>query len=158
MYGKQEFVTERNKNHKILDSWVEEMDSFCNGKRVTSQRRSASDGPIESVPHELRRRSGAPDRSGEHRRGHSGRDQPEAVPPGVYDSPEASKSSELQLADCQRIIEELNTLVASFRDLLIHIGKGHDNPDVRDKMRGIRKKMRGAVLGGESSLMPQIRK
>ncbi|GIY84602.1 regulator of G-protein signaling 7-binding protein A [Caerostris darwini] len=59
--------------------------------------------------------------------------------PGVYDSPEASKSSELQLADCQRIIEELNTLVASFRDLLIHIGKGHDNPDVRDKMRGIRK-------------------
>ncbi|CAL1263394.1 unnamed protein product [Larinioides sclopetarius] len=77
--------------------------------------------------------------------------------PGVYESPEASKSSELQLADCQRIIEELNSSVANFRDLLIHIGKGHDNPEVRDKMRVMRKKCVDRCSTANRVLMPQIR-
>ncbi|KAF8794865.1 hypothetical protein HNY73_002787 [Argiope bruennichi] len=77
--------------------------------------------------------------------------------PGVYESPEASKSSELQLADCQRIIEELNSSVANFRDLLIHIGKGHDNPEVRDKMRVMRKRCVDRCSAANRVLMPQIR-
>ncbi|GFX34381.1 regulator of G-protein signaling 7-binding protein A [Trichonephila clavipes] len=59
---------------------------------------------------------------------------------------------------CKLIIEELNSLVASFRDLLIHIGKGHDNPEIRDKMRVIRKKCVERCTAANRVLMPQIRK
>ncbi|KFM80046.1 Regulator of G-protein signaling 7-binding protein A, partial [Stegodyphus mimosarum] len=77
--------------------------------------------------------------------------------PGVYDSSEGSKSSELQLADCERIIEELNSLVATFRDLLIHVGKGHDSPEVRDKLKIVRKKCQERCSAANRILMPQIR-
>ncbi|KAG8177219.1 hypothetical protein JTE90_022093 [Oedothorax gibbosus] len=78
--------------------------------------------------------------------------------PGVFgDSPEHSKSSELQLADCQRIIEELNCLVANFRDLLIHVGKGHDGPEVRDRIRVVRKKCVERATSANRVLMPQIK-
>ncbi|GBN15275.1 hypothetical protein AVEN_114130-1 [Araneus ventricosus] len=56
-----------------------------------------------------------------------------------------------------QIIEELNSSVANFRDLLIHIGKGHDNPDVRDKMRVMRKKCVDRCSTANRVLMPQIR-
>lgn len=77
--------------------------------------------------------------------------------PAVYDSPEASKTSELQLADCERIIEELNSLVANFRDLLIHVGKSHDSPEIRDKMKTVRKKCVERCSAANRVLLPQIR-
>ncbi|XP_054715197.1 uncharacterized protein LOC129224677 [Uloborus diversus] len=77
--------------------------------------------------------------------------------PAVYDSPETSKGSELQLADCERIIDDLNGQVAAFRDLLIHVGKNQDGPEVRDKIRVLRKKCVERCGAANRILMPQIK-
>ncbi|XP_076305028.1 uncharacterized protein LOC143222413 isoform X2 [Tachypleus tridentatus] len=75
----------------------------------------------------------------------------------LHDSLEHSKESQSHLAECNRLIEELNYQTALFRDLLISVGNRHDSPEVRDKIKQVRRKCLDICSSVSHVLMPQIR-
>lgn len=55
-------------------------------------------------------------------------------------------------------IDELNNVIAVFRDHLIHVAKPQDSPEIRDKIRELRKKCLDLCVASSEIIMPQIRR
>ncbi|KAG8331448.1 hypothetical protein J6590_041056 [Homalodisca vitripennis] len=55
------------------------------------------------------------------------------------------------------LITEINSQVALFRDLLIHIGTARDCPELREKIRKLRRTCVDACKHTSQLLLPQIR-
>ena len=53
---------------------------------------------------------------------------------------------------------EINSHVALFRDLLIHVGQSKDCPELREKIRKLRRTCVEAFKRTEQLLMPQVKK
>lgn len=70
---------------------------------------------------------------------------------------ELSKSTELQNTECNKNIDELNNVIAIFRENLIHIAKPVDCPEIRDKIKETRKKCLDLCVATSDIIMPQIR-
>ncbi|GFR31728.1 uncharacterized protein TNCT_252911 [Trichonephila clavata] len=56
------------------------------------------------------------------------------------------------------IIEELNNILAVFRDNLVQTAKPHDCPEIRDRIRETRRKSLELCKTAHEILMPQIKK
>lgn len=54
------------------------------------------------------------------------------------------------------MIGEVNSLVAQFRQLLINIGQPKDSPDVREKIRRLRRQCVESCKHTNQLLLPQI--
>ncbi|GFT80347.1 uncharacterized protein NPIL_438081 [Nephila pilipes] len=67
------------------------------------------------------------------------------------------RSSEMQNSECIKIIEELNNVLAIFRDHLVQIAKQHDCPEIRDRIRENRRKCLELSKSAHEIIMPQIR-
>lgn len=59
--------------------------------------------------------------------------------------------------DCNKLINEMNSHVACLRDLLIHVGQGKDGPELRDKIRRVRKQCVDVCRATNQILLPQVR-
>ncbi|RZF36512.1 hypothetical protein LSTR_LSTR008847 [Laodelphax striatellus] len=57
-----------------------------------------------------------------------------------------------------QLITEINSQVALFRDLLIHIGTSRDCPELREKIRKLRRTCVDACKHTSQLLLPQIRR
>lgn len=57
-----------------------------------------------------------------------------------------------------QLITEINSQVALFRDLLIHIGTARDCPELREKIRKLRRTCVDACKHTSQLLLPQIRR
>ncbi|XP_054715277.1 uncharacterized protein LOC129224753 [Uloborus diversus] len=68
-----------------------------------------------------------------------------------------NKSIELQNSECAKHIEELNNLLAIFRDLLIHVAKPQDGPEIRDRIRENRRKCLDLCVAASGAILPQIK-
>lgn len=55
-------------------------------------------------------------------------------------------------------IDELNNIIAIFRDHLIHVAKPQDCPEVREKIKETRKKCLELCIATSEIIMPQIRR
>ncbi|XP_076356121.1 regulator of G-protein signaling 7-binding protein A-like isoform X1 [Tachypleus tridentatus] len=75
----------------------------------------------------------------------------------IHDSLDSNKGSQWQLTECNRLIEELNYQTALFRDFLISVGKPNDSPEVRDRIKQVRRKCVDSCSSVSHLLMPQIR-
>lgn len=60
--------------------------------------------------------------------------------------------------DLKQAVEEVNTHVAQFRDLLIHIGQAKDGPEMREKIRRIRRQTIESCRHASQILLLQVRK
>lgn len=56
-----------------------------------------------------------------------------------------------------QLIVEINSQVALFRDLLIHVGQSKDCPELREKIRKLRRACVEACKHTSSLILPQIR-
>nr|XP_024217796.1 uncharacterized protein LOC106690372 isoform X1 [Halyomorpha halys] len=71
-----------------------------------------------------------------------------------------STSHNAQLEDTlktQLLISEINTQLALFRDMLIHIGTARDSPELREKIRKLRRTCVDACKHISNILLPPIR-
>lgn len=57
-----------------------------------------------------------------------------------------------------QLILEINGQVALFRDLLIHIGQARDCPELREKIRKLRRSCVDACKHTSQLILPQIRR
>lgn len=57
-----------------------------------------------------------------------------------------------------QLIIEINGQVAQFRDLLIHIGQPRDCPELREKIRKLRRSCVEACKRTTQLILPQIRR
>ncbi|KAJ9588665.1 hypothetical protein L9F63_018025, partial [Diploptera punctata] len=55
------------------------------------------------------------------------------------------------------LIVEINSQVALFRDLLIHVGQAKDSPELREKIRKLRRTVVDACRHTSQILLPQVR-
>uniref|UniRef100_A0A182F635 Syntaxin N-terminal domain-containing protein n=1 Tax=Anopheles albimanus TaxID=7167 RepID=A0A182F635_ANOAL len=55
------------------------------------------------------------------------------------------------------LILEINSEVALFRDLLIHVGQSRDCPELREKIRKLRRSCVEACKHTAALILPQIR-
>ncbi|XP_031839821.1 decima [Nomia melanderi] len=55
-------------------------------------------------------------------------------------------------------IEEINSQVAQFRDLLINIGQARDCPELREKIRRLRRNCVEACKASSQHILPQVRR
>lgn len=62
------------------------------------------------------------------------------------------------LMEPKQAVEEVNTHVAQFRDLLIHIGQAKDGPEMREKIRRIRRQTIESCRHACQILLLQVRK
>lgn len=56
-----------------------------------------------------------------------------------------------------QLILEINSEVALFRDLLIHVGQSRDCPELREKIRKLRRSCVEACKHTSALILPQIR-
>ncbi|KAG8233752.1 hypothetical protein J437_LFUL003822 [Ladona fulva] len=56
-----------------------------------------------------------------------------------------------------KLITEVNAHVALFRDLLIHIGQSKDCPELRERIRKLRRQCVDALRNTSQQLLPQIK-
>ncbi|PNF35465.1 hypothetical protein B7P43_G04113 [Cryptotermes secundus] len=56
-----------------------------------------------------------------------------------------------------QLIVEINSQVALFRDLLIHVGQARDSPELREKIRKLRRTLVDACRHTSQLLLPQVR-
>ncbi|EDS30092.1 conserved hypothetical protein [Culex quinquefasciatus] len=61
------------------------------------------------------------------------------------------------IRDGKRLILEINSEVALFRDLLIHVGQSRDCPELREKIRKLRRSCVEACKHTSALILPQIR-
>ena len=57
-----------------------------------------------------------------------------------------------------QVICDLNVQIATFRDLLIHVGTAKDAPELREKIRRIRRQCVEACKQTHTTLLPQIKR
>jgi hypothetical protein len=57
-----------------------------------------------------------------------------------------------------QLIVEINSQVALFRDLLIHVGQARDSPELREKIRKLRRTLVDACRHTSQLLLPQVRR
>jgi len=57
-----------------------------------------------------------------------------------------------------QLIVEINSQVALFRDLLIHVGQARDCPELREKIRKLRRTVVDACRHTSQLLLPQVRR
>jgi hypothetical protein len=57
-----------------------------------------------------------------------------------------------------QLIVEINSHVAMFRDLLIHVGQARDCPELREKIRKLRRTVVDACRHTSQLLLPQVRR
>lgn len=55
-------------------------------------------------------------------------------------------------------IQDINSQVAQFRDLLINIGQPRDSPELREKIRKLRRSCVEACKNTSQLVLPQIRR
>ncbi|XP_055843993.1 uncharacterized protein LOC129910555 [Episyrphus balteatus] len=65
-------------------------------------------------------------------------------------------TSRLQNEEC-RLIVEINSQVALFRDMLIHVGQSKDCPELREKIRKLRRSCIEACKHTVQVIMPQVK-
>lgn len=63
-----------------------------------------------------------------------------------------------QHQDCIKLILEINSSVASFRDLLIHVGQAKDCAELRDKIRKVRRQCVDVCKATNQIVLPQVRR
>ena len=56
-----------------------------------------------------------------------------------------------------QVICDINVQIATFRDLLIHVGTAKDAPELREKIRRVRRQCVEACKQTNNQLMPQIK-
>ncbi|CAB3383446.1 Hypothetical predicted protein [Cloeon dipterum] len=67
--------------------------------------------------------------------------------------------SHLINAEPAKLIAEINTQVATFRDLLIHVGhQSKDGPEMRERIRKLRRQCVEAFKHSVQLILPQIRR
>uniref|UniRef100_T1JDD8 Syntaxin N-terminal domain-containing protein n=1 Tax=Strigamia maritima TaxID=126957 RepID=T1JDD8_STRMM len=59
--------------------------------------------------------------------------------------------------DCAKFINDMNIQLASLRDLLIHVGQPRDCPEMREKIRKVRKNCVDSCKATNQILLPQVR-
>jgi hypothetical protein len=57
-----------------------------------------------------------------------------------------------------QVICDINVQIATFRDLLIHVGTAKDAPELREKIRRVRRQCVEACKQTNTQLMPQIKR
>ncbi|XP_013107113.1 uncharacterized protein LOC106086850 [Stomoxys calcitrans] len=62
-----------------------------------------------------------------------------------------------KITNLNTLIVEINSHVALFRDLLIHVGQSKDCPELREKIRKLRRTCVEAFKRTEQILMPQVK-
>uniref|UniRef100_A0A182P9G7 Syntaxin N-terminal domain-containing protein n=1 Tax=Anopheles epiroticus TaxID=199890 RepID=A0A182P9G7_9DIPT len=62
-----------------------------------------------------------------------------------------------QISNLHTLILEINSEVALFRDLLIHVGQSRDCPELREKIRKLRRSCVEACKHTAALILPQIR-
>ena len=56
-----------------------------------------------------------------------------------------------------QVLLEVNLQVAVFRDLLVHVGGARDSPEMREKIRKVRRNCVEAVIQTNHNLLPNIK-
>ncbi|GAB0096337.1 uncharacterized protein DMENIID0001_118280 [Sergentomyia squamirostris] len=62
-----------------------------------------------------------------------------------------------KITNVYTLIVDINSQVALFRDMLIHVGQSKDCPELREKIRKIRFSLVEACRHTSSLILPQIR-
>ena len=57
-----------------------------------------------------------------------------------------------------QVIFEINVQIANFRDLLIHVGTSKDAPELREKIRRVRRQCVEGCKQTNTLLLPQIKR
>lgn len=72
----------------------------------------------------------------------------------VVISPSKMKEEEKRL---QSVVSDINVQTATFRDVLIHVGTSKDSPELREKIRAVRRKCVEDCKDTHRTLMPKIK-
>ena len=64
----------------------------------------------------------------------------------------------LNLLFILQVLCDINVQIATLRDLLIHVGTSKDSPELREKIRRVRRQCVEACMSTHKELMPQIKR
>ena len=57
-----------------------------------------------------------------------------------------------------QVVSDINVQTATFRDVLIHVGTSKDSPELREKIRAVRRKCVEDCKDTHRTLMPKIKR